>query len=207
MENGEARLFSDSYVYLVGDLSANGNYAELRAHAPERVVTLPSAAPLNGLVSREPALLKQLYPMVIQLPWNAGNPFHFPPPIAFVDTLRGYLHRAVFGTKVTRGFIASLKSLRGSKIRERRRWNLHLFKIQNGRVQVFELKEPFIVSGEKWKITNGIFLFFFLLFLHFLLMNSLWTGRKKTTRKNFRGTLTSFTRYRRKSSFSKKKKD
>lgn len=42
-----------------------------------------------------------------------------------------------------------------------------------------------------WKITNGIFLFFFLLFLHFLLMNSLWTGRKKT-RKNFRGTLTSF---------------
>lgn len=129
--------------------------------------------------------------MVIQLPWNAGNPFHFPPPIAFVDTLRGYLHRAVFGTKVTRGFIASLKSLRGWKIRKRRRWNLRLFKIQNGRVQVFELKEPFIVSGEKWKITNGIFLFFFLLFLHFLLMNSLWTGRKKT-RKNFRGTLTSF---------------
>lgn len=144
--------------------------------------------------------------MVIQLPWNAGNPFHFPPPIAFVDTLRGYLHRAVFGTKVTRGFIASLKSLRGWKIRKRRRWNLRLFKIQNGRVQVFELKEPFIVSGEKWKITNGIFLFFFLLFLHFLLMNSLWTGRKKT-RKNFRGTLTSFTRYRRKSWFSKKKKE
>lgn len=121
--------------------------------------------------------------MVIQLPWNAGNPFHFPPPIAFVDTLRGYLHRAVFGTKVTRGFIASLKSLRGWKIRKRRRWNLRLFKIQNGRVQVlFELKEPFIVSGEKWKITNGIFLFSF----SSSFISCLWIAYEREERKQGR---------------------
>lgn len=120
--------------------------------------------------------------MVIQLPWNAGNPFHFPPPIAFVDTLRGYLHRAVFGTKVTRGFIASLKSLRGWKIRKRRRWNLRLFKIQNGRVQVFELKEPFIVSGEKWKITNGIFLFSF----SSSFISCLWIAYEREERKQER---------------------
>lgn len=128
--------------------------------------------------------------MVIQLPWNAGNPFHFPPPIAFVDTLRGYLHRAVFGTKVTRGFIASLKSLRGWKIRKRRRWNLL---IQNSKWKGPSIRIEGAFYRIWWKMKNNKWnlSFFFLLFLHFLLMNSLWTGRKKT-RKNFRGTLTSF---------------
>lgn len=110
-------------MFIQWPIHLNGNYVELRAHAPppERVVTLPSAAPLNGLVSREPALLKQLYSVSNGYPASVECRESVDATLDFSasDRVCRYVTRisasrlpSLFRMNVIREFIASLKSLR-----------------------------------------------------------------------------------------------
>lgn len=109
-------------MFIQWPIHLNGNYVELRAHAPppERVVTLPSAAPLNGLVSREPALLKQLYSVSNGYPASVECRESVDATLDFSasDRVCRYVTRisasrlpSLFRMNVIREFIASLKSL------------------------------------------------------------------------------------------------